>query len=74
MTTGRRLFVCLTTLALVSTAAFADTPTVSDVVAKQRYPWNGKVDITCAIFESGTTAGEPVFQTAHGTPLFVLER
>ena len=28
-------------------------PTVSDVVAKQRYPWNGLVDITCRV--SGIT-------------------
>ena len=28
--------------------AFA-TPTVTDVVAKQRYPWNGLVDITCKV-------------------------
>ena len=27
---------------------FAD-PTVTDVVAKQRYPWNGLVDITCKV-------------------------
>ena len=29
-------------------AAFAE-PTVTDVVAKQRYPWNGLVDITCKV-------------------------
>ena len=28
--------------------AFAE-PTVSDVVAKQRFPWNGLVDITCQV-------------------------
>ncbi len=28
--------------------AFAD-PVVTDVVAKQRYPWNGKVDIACTV-------------------------
>jgi hypothetical protein len=28
--------------------AFAE-PTVTDVVAKQRYPWNGLVDITCKV-------------------------
>lgn len=28
--------------------AFA-TPTVTDVTAKQRYPWNGLVDITCKV-------------------------
>ena len=29
-------------------AAFA-APTVTDVIAKQRYPWNGLVDITCKV-------------------------
>ena len=33
-------------------------PTVTDVVAKQRYPWNGLVDITCKVTGiSGTTNG-----------------
>ena len=35
-------------MALAALAAFAD-PTVTDVVAKQRYPWNGLVDITCKV-------------------------
>ena len=30
-------------------SAFAATPTVSSVTAKQRYPWNGMVDITCNV-------------------------
>ena len=33
---------------VVSILAFA-TPTVTDVVAKQRYPWHGLVDITCKV-------------------------
>ena len=33
-------------------------PTVTDVVAKQRYPWNGLVDITCKVSGiSGTASG-----------------
>jgi hypothetical protein len=28
---------------------FAATPTITDVTAKQRYPWNGLVDITCKV-------------------------
>ena len=33
-------------------------PTVTDVVAKQRYPWNGLVDITCTVTGiNGTTNG-----------------
>ena len=35
-------------MALAAIAASAD-PTVTDVVAKQRYPWNGLVDITCKV-------------------------
>ena len=30
-------------------SAFADTPTITGVTARQRYPWNGKVDITYTI-------------------------
>jgi hypothetical protein len=33
---------------MMSVIAFA-APTVTDVVAKQRYPWNGLVDITCKV-------------------------
>ena len=29
--------------------AWAETPTVTDVIAKQRYPWNGLVDISCNV-------------------------
>ena len=29
--------------------ALADTPTITNVTARQRYPWNGKVDITCTV-------------------------
>lgn len=36
--------------------ALAATPTVSNITAKQRYPWNGMVDITCTVSGiSGTT-------------------
>ena len=35
-------------MAIAGMAAIAD-PTVTDVVAKQRYPWNGLVDITCKV-------------------------
>ncbi len=49
MTTGRKMLVCLTAWALMSASALADTPTVSNIVAKQRYPWNGLVDITCTV-------------------------
>ena len=35
-------------MALAALASFAE-PTVTDVVAKQRYPWNDLVDITCKV-------------------------
>ena len=35
-------------MALAPALLFAE-PTVTDVVAKQRYPWNGLVDITCKV-------------------------
>ena len=45
------------TLALISMTTFA-APEVTDVVAKQRYPWNGLVDITCRVAGiNGTTNG-----------------
>ena len=34
---------------LVSSIIFAADPVVSNVTAKQRYPWNGLVDITCNV-------------------------
>lgn len=42
--------------ALVCMAAFADTPTITGVTAQQRYPWNGKVDISYTI--TGDVAAE----------------
>ena len=47
--------VMLITTFMLSVCAFA-SPEVTDVVAKQRYPWNGLVDITCNVTGiSGTT-------------------
>ena len=44
-------------VAMVAVATFA-TPEVTDVVAKQRYPWNGMVDVTCTVSGiSGTING-----------------
>ena len=44
-------------MVMTALAAFAE-PTVTDVVAKQRYPWNGLVDITCKVTGiNGTTNG-----------------
>ena len=40
-------------------------PTVTDVVAKQRYPWNGLVDITCKVtgVNEPTTSSRKCFPT-----------
>ena len=56
--------------------AFA-APTVTDVVAKQRYPWNGLVDITCKVegleFEE-TTKGFEFFASAIVPNLGITNR
>ena len=44
-------------MALAALAASAE-PTVTDVVAKQRYPWNGLVDITCNVTGISGAANE----------------
>ncbi len=36
-------------LVVAGAISFSATPEVTDVVAKQRYPWNGLVDITCKV-------------------------
>ena len=36
-------------VAMAEMAIFAAKPTVTDVTAKQRYPWNGLVDISCKV-------------------------
>ena len=41
-------------------SAFAATPTITDVTAKQRFPWNGKVDITFTVSETISVAGHVV--------------
>ena len=53
----------LLTLALlaVSFRGFAAEPTVTDIMAKQRYPWNGLVDISCKVSGIEAEAGEYEF-------------
>ena len=50
--------------------AFADTPvpSVTDVVARQRYPWNGLVDITCKVTGSESSAKGLMFAVAAVMP------
>lgn len=47
-------------VAVTGLASFA-APTVTDVVAKQRYPWNGLVDITCKVEGIDETIPDPKF-------------
>lgn len=60
----RRLLSALAAL-LLPLSSFAD-PVVTDVVAKQRYPWNGKVDIACTV--SGLDEGRWTFSVAAVNP------
>ena len=46
----------------------AATPTVTDVVAKQRYPWNGLVDITCKVSGISGTTPKQYFELAAVMP------
>lgn len=39
-------------ISIVWPVALAATPTITDVTAQQRYPWNGKVDITYTITDA----------------------
>ena len=43
-------------VATIALGAFAATPTITDVTAQQRYPWNGKVDISYTV--TGDIAAE----------------
>ena len=56
----------LMTIVLVASVlvASAATPTVSGVTAKQRYPWNGMVDITCTVSGISGTANNLEFTVA----------
>ena len=51
----------------MSVMAFA-APTVTEVVAKQRYPWNGLVDITCKVEGMDTTVGKLKFVVSAVMP------
>lgn len=55
MTVSFRI-VTLISIGLVSAAAFAAAPTITGVTAQQRYPWNGKVDISYTV--TGDIAAE----------------
>lgn len=54
-------------VAMVELLVFA-APTVTDVVAKQRYPWNGLVDITCKVTGIAGTGNDHYFSVAAVMP------
>lgn len=67
--------------ALLGSAAFAATPTVTSVTAQQRYPWNGNVDIVVTlsgasndvaraecVFAATNSATKAALPVAHVTP------
>ena len=50
MSTNRILVKLIVHAAIVmANLAYADIPTITDVTAQQRYPWNGKVDISYTV-------------------------
>lgn len=52
-----KLIACIVALSF-AWGVHADTPQVQNVTAKQRFPWNGLVDITCTVTGiNGTTNG-----------------
>ena len=60
----------LITITILSLAAFTltATPTVTDVTAKQQYPWNGLVDITCKVSGIDGTTNDLYFAVAAVMP------
>ena len=63
----------LTTLIATATAAVISftvvaAPEITDVVAKQRYPWNGLVDITCKVTGINGTTNKLEFAVAAVMP------
>ena len=55
---------CIFAVILMSATISAATPTVTGVTAKQRYPWNGMVDITCTVSGISGNAGRFEFTVA----------
>ena len=52
----------------MTVAAIAAEPAVSDVVARQRYPWNGLVDVTCRVSGMDETTDAQKFAVAAVIP------
>ena len=64
-------FCCLLSAVVVTAFdSFAAAPTITDVTAKQRYPWNGLVDIDVTFAASGlSTVSFEVKDTKGNTNL-----
>ena len=55
MNTHNLLFL---TIGVLASGLWADVPTITDITAQQRYPWNGKVDISYTV-TGDMTVGVP---------------
>ena len=60
--------IIVTGIMALATLAASAYPTVTDVVAKQRYPWNGLVDITCKVTGIAGTENDHYFSVAAVMP------
>ena len=63
-----RTLVALILSTFVAIVALADEPSVTDAIAQQRYPWNGKVDITCKVSGINGVTNELEFAVAAIMP------
>lgn len=54
---------CIIAIIMGAMSAFAATPTITDVTAQQRYPWNGKVDISYTVTGVAEEAKQQALQT-----------
>ena len=63
----KKRIVMFLAAAMAAMCAYAD-PEVTDVVAKQRYPWNGLVDITCKVTGISGTGNDHYFSVAAVMP------
>ena len=53
-----KVFGCLMTAMMIGLAALAGEVSVTDVTARQRYPWNGKVDIVVTLTGASNDVAE----------------
>ena len=59
---------CLVVVGLLLAIPTLATPTVTSATAKQRFPWNGLVDITCSVSGFDGTSGAREFSVAAVMP------